>query len=243
MNIAVCEDNAAEADTLCALVRDYCIRHSYEGRVEAFTSAEALMRAFCPGSFDLIFLDIFLPGLSGMDAARKIRETDRDCMLVFSTFSEDFAMEGFLVHAAGYILKPLSPGKIDDAMYTCRHLFAQNSRLIEIPGGDGCIRLSVSDLYYAEIYGKEAVFHMKRGRISARLPLDELETRLGGSPFLRCHRSYIVNMNYVDDMRDHDFVMRNGDVVPIRMNGRKQVRMAMARFAAGSPIAAKDLKE
>ena len=121
-------------------------------------------------------------------------------------------------------------------MHTLRRDFDTNSRLIEIPVSGENIMVSIADLLYAEVYGKYAVFHMKRGKLTTRLPLDELDARLGGAPFLRCHRCYIVNMNYVDDMRAGDFLMRNGDVVPMRKNGRKEVRMAMAKFTAKSPL-------
>jgi len=77
---------------------------------------------------------------------------------------------------------------------------------------------------------------MTKGIVTSRIPLKELEERLGGSPFLRCHRSFIVNMNHVSDMRANGFLMLCGDIVPIRMNGRKEVKMAMAGLVAGAPM-------
>jgi len=236
MKIAVCEDAASDSAKLCAYINNYCEQHCYDGQVVAFDTGEALLDAFSPGAFDLIFLDIRLPGLSGTDVAQKIRETDRDCLLVFITVSKDYALDGFLVQARGYVVKPMNQNKMDDVMHALRRDFEQGSRLIEIPVSGENIKVSIADLLYAEVYDKYAVFHMQRGKLTTRLPLDELETRLGGTPFLRCHRSYIINMNYVDDMRAGDFLMRNGDIVPMRKNGRKEVRMAMAKFTAKSPL-------
>jgi len=236
MKIAICEDKASDSAKLCAYISNYCEQHCYDGQIVIFETGEALLDAFSSGAFDLIFLDIIMPGISGMDAARKIRETDRDCSLVFITVSEDYALDGFLVNAKGYVVKPLKQDVMGSVMHTLRRDFESNSRLIEIPLSGESIMISISDLLYAEVYDKKAIFHMKRGKLTARLPLDELEARLGGIPFLRCHRSYIINMNYVDDMRDNDFLMRNGDIVPMRINGRKEVRMAMAKFTAKSPL-------
>jgi len=236
MKIAVCEDTASDSAKLYAYIDDYCKQHCYDGQIVAFETGEALLDAFSPGAFDLIFLDIIMPGLSGMDVAQKIRETDRDCSLVFVTVSEDYSMDGFLVQAKGYVVKPLDQKKMDDVMHALRRDFDSNSRLIEIPICGENIMVSIADLLYAEVYDKKAVFHMQRGKLTARLPLGELEARLGGTPFLRCHRSYIINMNYVDDMWASDFLMRNGDIVPMRINGRKEVRMAMAKFTAKSPL-------
>jgi len=236
MKIAVCEDTASDSAKLCAYINNYCEQHCYDGQIVAFDTGEALLDAFSPGAFDLVFLDIILPGLSGMKVAQKIWETDRDCSLVFITVSEDYALDSFSVQAKGYVVKPIEQDKMDNVMHALRRDFDTNSRLIEIPVSGETIMVSIADLLYAEVYGKYAVFHMKRGELTTRLPLDELDARLGGTPFLRCHRSYIINMNYVDDMRAGDFLMRNGDVVPMRKNGRKEVRMAMAKFTAKSPL-------
>ena len=236
MNIAVLEDNPADRSALCAYIGTYCRERSFAARIESFATGEALLRAFTAGAFGLLFLDVFLPGMSGVDAARKIREADRDCMMVFITESPDFAMEGFMVQAAGYVVKPINQAKMSNAMHACRFVFEQNSRAIELPVSGEDVLISVADLIYVEVFDKEAVFHMKRGNLKTRLPLETVEKRLGGVPFLRCNRSYIVNMNYVDDMLDDDFLMRNGDLVPIRKNNRKQIRMAVANFTARSPI-------
>ena len=239
MNIAVCEDTRADRDALCAYIQGYCGEHCYQCEISAYETGGALLAAFPSGAFDLIFLDIYMPGVSGVETAQKIREADRDCMLVFVTTSEDFAMEGFLVQASGYVVKPISREKMAGVMHACRHVFEKNSRTIEIPQAGGNLLLSIADLYYVEVYRKESVFHMKRGKVTARLPLETVEARLGGSPFLRCHRSYIVNMNYVEGMREEGFLMRGGDAVPIRVNGGKEVRMAFAGFTARSPMEVK----
>ena len=235
MNIAVCEDNASDSDILCAYIGDYCRKHCYEGNLSVFGTGEALLDAFSPGRFDLVFMDIYLPGLSGVETAGKIREKDHDVMLVFITVSRDFTAEGFELQASGYVVKPIDRINMDKALHMCRGQFEKNGRIVEIPVSGGNLAVSIADLLYVEINNKEAVFHMKRGKVKSRISLDGLEARLGGEPFLRCHRSYIINMNYVDDMKENDFLMRNGDIVPIRVNGRKEVRMAMARFVAGAP--------
>jgi len=238
MKIALLEDKPIDLCVLLSYIQAYCRKHCFAADIESFGTGEALLDAFCPGAFDLLFLDIFLSGLSGLETARKIRETDRDCMLVFITESPDFAMDGFLVGAAGYVVKPVSQEKMSNAMHACRFVFERDSRAIELPVGGENIPISVADIFYAEVFDKEVIFHMKRGTFKSRLPFETVEKRLGGVPFLRCNRSYIINMNYVDDMREDDFLMRNGDFVPIRKNSRREIRMAMAAFTARSPMGA-----
>jgi len=235
MNIAVCEDISADSGVLCDMISDYCKTHCYDSAMSSFKTGEALLAAVTPGAFDIYFLDIYLPGISGVEVARKIREIDKDCFLVFVTISKDFMAEGFEVSASSYIVKPITREAIELAMHNCRMVFERSSRMIDIPYEGKSLMVSLADLYYVEVYDKESVFHMKRGKIKTRLSLKSVSERLGGSPFLRCHRSYIINMNYVEDMREENFVMRNGDLVPIRKNGRKEVRLAIAEFIASSP--------
>lgn len=236
MNIAVCEDTQADREALCAYIRDYCSEHAYKCKISVYETGEPLLEAFSPGAFNLLFLDIFMPGISGVEVAQKIRETDPDCLLVFITTSADFAMDGFLVQASGYVVKPISRAKMAGVMHACRYEFEKNSRAIEIPQSGGNVLVSVADLLYVEVFGKKSVFHMKRGNITSRMPLETVESLLGGVPFLRCHRSYIINMNHVDDAREDDFLMNNGDAVPIRINGKNAVKMAMASYIARSPL-------
>ena len=237
MNIAICEDLSADSGELYNYIRNYCDTHRYDGKISSFTTGEALLEALAPGAFDIYFLDIYLPGISGVDVARKIREADKDCFLVFVTISRDFMPEGFEVLAAGYVEKPIDNERMSRIMHNCRMVFERNSRTISIPYKGEHLKISIAELLYVEVYNKECVFHMKRGNVKTRLQLETVAELLGGVPFLRCHRSYIVNMNYVDDMRENDFLMRNGDMVPIRINGRRTVRIAMANFIAQSPMA------
>lgn len=237
MNIAICEDNAFDGEAVAGCVKSYCAKNFFDVRIRMFHNGEDLLAAFSPAAFELIFLDIFLPGLSGMDAARKIRETDPAVMLIFITASPDFALDGFLVDAASYVVKPVARERMESVLRRSFQHFARNSRVIEVPAGrQGRIGIPLSGVQYAEVYGRSVLFHLNSGVVETRLPLDEIEGMLGGEPFLRCHRCYIVNMNYVEDMRSEDFLMRNGDIVPMRKNGRKEVRMAMAGFMASCSI-------
>ena len=236
MNIAVCEDISTDSGELCGYIRGYCDAHRYDSEISSFGTGEALLEAAAHKGFDIYFLDIFLPGMSGVDTARRIRETDRDCFIVFVTISRDFMPEGFEVFAAGYVVKPIDNEKMSQVMRNCRAVFERNSRMLDIPYKGESLKISAADILYVEVFDKECVFHMKRGNVKTRLPLDAVAEQLGGIPFLRCHRSFIVNMNHVDDMREDGFIMQGGDVVPIRKNGRREVRMAMAEFIAGPPF-------
>lgn len=234
MKVAICEDHASDRVSLRNAIENYFARMGYASEIYSFDSGEALLGAFFPGGFDILFLDIILPGVSGVELARAIRQRDPNCLLLFTTVSLDHAMDGFEVQASGYVVKPINQEKIDKAMHMCREVLARGARVIEAPTGrGGYIKLPLANIQYVEVYGKACLFHLHGGVFEARLSLDEIEQQLGGGPFLRCHRSYIVNMNHVEEIGMDDFVMKNGDLVPMRKNGRKDVKISFARFMAG----------
>ena len=232
MNIAICEDNVQDAFILHEHMESYLKSKNCHGEIHMFSSAEELLAAFSPGVFDLVFLDIYLPGMSGMDLARSIRASDPDCLLIFITVSPDFTMDGFLVQASGYLIKPISLHKLETTLHLCREMFIRNARVIEVPQNGGTVTMPLSQIDYIEIYGNNALFHMQKGVVETRLTLDEIEEKLGDDSFLRCHRSYIVNMNRVTSTGEQFFCMINGDKVPIRKNGKKEIRLAYTRFKA-----------
>lgn len=231
MKIAVCEDNATQLDAICGYIKSYCKRNCYINDIHRFTSAEAFLEVFSPGKFPLVFLDIYLNGMSGIDAARKIREIDPNCTLVFITSSSEHALEAFSVKATTYINKPLKKESVEEALDMCGKVLNKNARIIRVPAGYGeTLVIPLTAIRYVEVSGKKAQFYIGRETISARMPLDKIEEMLDGDPFLRCHRSFIVNMNYVDAVRDDSFLMKNGSLVPIGRNNRVQIRLAMTQF-------------
>lgn len=233
MRIAICEDNGDELLVLSDAITTTFSRMGCGGEITAFESGELLLEAFHPGAFDILFLDVYLPGISGLDTARKIRETDRNCLLVFITVSPDFALEGFGVQASGYVVKPLSQSKLEGALHMCRETILRAGRVIEVPSGrEGSVAIPAMNIRYVEVEKNRTCFHTMGGAITAYLTLDEVEAMLGGEPFLRCHRSYLVNMNHVEEMGVQDFLMAGGGLAPIRKNGRKEIRLAMTRFLA-----------
>ena len=207
MKIAVCEDNAEDRMLICGYIRDYMSRHSYDAEIASFADGEALLKAFPSECFTLLFLDIFLPGISGIDTARKIREMDQHCKLMFITTSPDYMAESFTVQTSDYVVKPIKRESMDRTMTVFYDAFEKSSRKIEVPvGRGGNVGLALAKIEYIEAFGKLTVFYMHDSVVETQLTISEVEELLGGEPFLRCHRSYIVNMNHVKDIGSDSFL-------------------------------------
>lgn len=233
MKIAVCEDNAAELDAICGYIEKYCARNCYLKDIHRFSGGEELLAAFAPGEYQIIFLDIYMGGLSGVETARKIRESDPNCTLIFITVSGEHALEAYSVKAIAYVKKPLNAKNVAEALDMCKETLQKNARVIRVPVGYGnIVEIPLPAIRYVEVYNKEAVFHLSDKTISVRIPLDEIEKTLNGDPFLRCHRSYIVNINYLDDVREQDILLKGGQLAPLAKNKRAEIKLSLARFIA-----------
>jgi len=230
LRIAICEDIADDAAEIRAYLEQHFERNGFVGEIDTFATGEALLASFSPGAYDIVFLDIYLDGISGIDAARKIRDTDPDCTLVFITIDSAHMPAGFALRAASYVVKPITSEQMETALLQCRKIFLKNARYIEVKTGGQNIRVPLVKIQYVEMRDKAATIFTKDGLIRTYTPMSQIESQLGGKPFLRCHRTYIVNMLHVKDLLESDFLMRDGSKVPIRKNGMKEIRRTVSDF-------------
>jgi len=231
VNIAICDDNVQEADDIRSYLLAYFDQNGYIGNTFMYDSGEALLADFCPGRFDVLFLDIYMEGISGVDAAARIRESDESCLLVFITSSATHMRDAFALRAASYVEKPVTSEKLEVAFAQCRNIFMKQARFVEFTLLQRGFKVPFNRLVYAESSGRSVFFHTDVGEVfEAHMKMDEVAAQLAGLPALRSHQSFIVNMNYIADVRGNDLVLKDGQLVPIHKSGRKEVVSELNRF-------------
>lgn len=237
MNIAICDDNAGERGEIYNYIKGYCEKNCYSHAICSFASGEELLAAFPAGAFHMVFLDVYMPGMTGVATARKIRETDPNCVIVFITVSEDHALDAFSVYSKAYLVKPLDNDKMKTALDYCMEQFKKNSRMIKVlKEGNQTIEIPMFDIQYVEVNGRSTRFHTCGELIETHMPLKEIEAQLCEIPFLRCFRWCIVNMNYIAAVGKREFIMQNGDTVPISRDRLAQIKTDYAQFLAFGSI-------
>ena len=229
MKVAICDDSAQDAELICALLREHFDKNGFIGELHTFASGEALAAGFAAQPFDVVFLDIYMEGMNGLKTAERLRALDPGFSLVFITSSTDHALDCFSLGTDGYVVKPIQREDIDRAFSKCRDVFLKNGRYIEVPSDRTKRKIPLHKILFMEVYGKAVLVHTRKETIKTSVPLDELE-KMVNVPFLRCHRSYIVNLNYVEALQPDDFKMQDGSLVPLRQRGRAELRDAYADF-------------
>ena len=233
LQVAVCEDEPADAALLESLINK-TEKNGVEVDLHSFKSGKEFLASFCAWKYDLIFMDIYMKGMQGVEAVREIRRKDRNVVIAFTTNSPDHALESYRLGAVKYLEKPVSPEDVAETLS-----FALMKRknipfitLTTMGGGQEDIPLD-SILYFeqqnyvVEVHTESRVLTTSR---SARL--NDLEKRLPSPPFLRCHRSYLINLNYVRtfDRENNAFIMTNGDRADIRRDGYARYKMEFNKW-------------
>ena len=170
---------------------------------------------------DLLFLDIHMRGMNGLDVARKLRKIGWMGSIVFLTASPDYAVESYEVQATGYILKPYDIEKIK--VLTDQILEKQKKKRISVKSQRQKRYPGIDDIMYMESDRRVVTIHMRDGSsILTQEKMRDLKNRIGQKRFLHCHQSYLVNMDYIRDVEE-EFVLADNSRIPIRVRGRKQV--------------------
>ena len=219
MNIAICDDLDSDRETLIHMINKYCNDYNFKIELSTYENGNALLSDFTLGKFKLIFLDIYMNdenNMTGIDIAKQIRIHDKECIIIFITTSKDHALDAFDVEAMQYLVKPVSYEKLTHLFDRCQKLFSDSMRFIEVLSNRLSIKILLKDIYYIEVYDKTSLIHTNTKVIKTYTSITKLWELLGDTPFLRCHRSYIVNMFYIDAILDNDFLLKNGDKIPIR---------------------------
>jgi DNA-binding LytR/AlgR family response regulator len=223
IKIAICEDQADDMNHLADLVEKTLAAISRTAEILRFTSGEALLSAFRPGVFDVLFLDMYLGEMSGMHTARAIRQREAACQIVFTTYSAEFALESYQVSAAHYLVKPVCEADLHEVWARCIKREKQPEEVLTLLVGRKPREIPFSEILYAEADNKICRIHTCREVLTTRIPINQLGLMLSDMPFCRCHRGYIVNLDYVE-RADEDFIMKNGDTVYIRRSEWARIR-------------------
>ena len=217
MYIAVCDDQIEELEKVMGLLQAWQTDRRAAVRLRSFRSAGELLDAAQRERFTLYLLDVLMPGVTGMEAAREIRSFDDAADIVFLTTSPGFAYESYGVRALEYLLKPIS-GKLLFPVLDRLSLREQRPQDgLTLKAGATLVRVPFSQLAYVEVSGKHLYFNLTDGQVQEVVgSLKDYEPLLLARPeFMRIHRSYIVNMLQIDELSPAGVHTFSGTSLPV----------------------------
>lgn len=219
--IGVCEDNSLHINLVKGYIDDFFNEfNNYE--VLEFVSGEDLLSNY-PNNIDLLFLDIQMNGLNGMDVARRIREFDNNVEIIFTTSVLDYVCEGYEVNAYRYMLKPIEYNIFKNNMGKCiENIIKKKNDFLTINDKSKLIKIKFDDILYIETSKRQLIIHTINGHEIIKMSMRKLE-KLLNKDFFRCHNSFIVNLEKINKIDVSDIYINNS-TIPISKHRRKQLK-------------------
>lgn len=222
--IAVCEDERFLREELAETCRDILSGLGVEYELDTFSCAQELQDALMVGTrFDIMCLDILMPGQNGMELAQEIRRYDDRVSLLFITSSTDHLLEGYSVRPIQYLLKPVSRKELEAAVRTDLRLNHQ-PRILRLSAGGRIVVLELRDILYLEGRDHGTYVVTERDEQFFRLSLQDVEKQLPAEEFCRCHRSFVVNLSQIRNATNHAIVLDGDRWIPIGRGSLNQFR-------------------
>lgn len=232
MKIAIVDDDRSYIEQVKILCKDFETRTGELAELTCFLGGSDFLDKFQPGIYQIVFMDIFMKGITGIDTARKLREIDHTCLLVFLTSSSDFMPDAFSFHAFDYITKPFSAKRIFQVLDDARKHFPKQKPSINIVSGRQTIPLLLSDIvsvvndaHYLDIRTKDGK-HLR-----SRMTAENFLRLTGHDPrFLSANRGILVNADYVDALTKEACILTDGTSFPVRVRDSQKLENALRQY-------------
>lgn len=230
MRIAICDDDRQELLLISRLVEEYSGCGFEAGKMEvcSFENNLDLIAQIESGKhFDVFLLDVIMPHMNGIELASEIRSKDQVAKIVFLTSSPEYAVESYAVSAFHYLLKPIRRDKLFPVLEkACSEISSRLKQYIVVRTQTGLSKVFFHDLIYVEVLGRTVYFHQKSEvTIESTSTISQVEAiLLRDTRFIKPHRSYIVNLDYVKSLSQEGFRTTGGKFIPVSRNIFKEVK-------------------
>lgn len=217
MNIAVCDDSNKFTDILKEYITQYAAQHDITNKIERFCLPKKLLEADL-SDCDVLFLDIDMPQINGLDTAQQLREKYPDLLLVFVTGWIEYAPDGYRVNAFRYLLKKELPGNLWICLDEIQEKLFENTECITLRNRARELDIPLKNILYFEgTRQKNVLVYIKREKkpLECYGKISEMDELLRGKGFLRIQKSFLVNMAYIEKIRNYKAHLRNGDELKV----------------------------
>lgn len=229
IRIACIEDNDDDAARLESFIGKYFENSENKYEFKRFSSAGQFFDKYVSW-FDIVFVDIEMPNMSGMDASKKIRESNKDVTIIFVTNLAQYAVEGYSVNAFDFIIKPVEYGDFKLRFSRAVAFVTSRSEKIVIKEVGGVTQtMPVLSIKYVEVFGHQIVYHTVGGDYTERGTLADVETRLAPHGFYKCNSCYLVNLRHVEKITGTTVVLP-GISLEISRRKKKDFMEAIAKY-------------
>lgn len=232
IEIAICDDDKFVVDYIVNTLTHISKKNNLYINIHTFTSGmEFISNYNTSKSYDIIFLDILLDSLNGIDIAKHIRETNDITKIILISSSSEYILDGYDVEASNYLVKPLDYEKLYKVFIKAiKSLYNTNSKLLKINQGSKIITLPLSKVLYFEVYNRKVVAVLDSSTIEFYSRLSDIESLISNYNFVRCHRSYLVNVCKISQLSSSEIILNSLTKIPVGKKYINNVENAFFNF-------------
>ena len=232
MRIAICDDDRAQRELLEQYVSKYFTAYP-KMRITKYSSGEELLVGVKQKKIDILFLDIEMTGINGVETAIKIRESDNDLIIIFITGYVNYVSDAFRTNAFQFLVKPVNKELFDKEFIRAIKKLQTNHHSYVINQKSGTTSLEVAEIIYIESNNREVYIYTKDKKHTKLGKIGDEEVALANYGFVRCHQGFLVNMKYILDVEKTDIVLKNGVKVMMSVRKRSEVIAKLNKYLTG----------
>lgn len=230
IKIAICEDKLSDLTFLQTCLHQLLTEKQVSYTVTSFTSGKDMYQALTEESFTISFIDIYLDTVNGILLAQRIREKNRHAAIIFTTSSQEYMAEGYQIGVLHYLVKPLTIEGVEEALDRALRTTKISERYIEVTVNRQREQILLRDINFVEFQNRVCILFTNDGEKTVYIRLNELEEMLNDPRFLRCHRSFLVNMDKVVGIEKREFLLADHHRIPINREQAKELQQSYARY-------------
>ncbi|MDK2562918.1 LytTR family DNA-binding domain-containing protein [Romboutsia sedimentorum] len=223
IRIAICEDEVSQQIQIKQFLDK--ILNNIEYEILMFNCGEELINNY-PKDIDIFLLDIQMDKINGMDVARNIRKIDKNSVeIIFTTSVVEYIQEGYEVRAYRYLLKPIKFEELKKHILACiEEIQNKKDQYLIIEGKGEIYKIDINNITYVEVQKKDMIVHTVERDYEVKMSLEKIEKELSNYKFFRCHKSFLVNLNYIENIKQYIAILENGAEVSVSRHRFKEFK-------------------
>lgn len=232
LKLAICEDDKTQLEYICSLVHTWAKKEQIICEIDGYTSAEQMIFSFDNDfPYSVYILDIQMGNISGMELARRIRERDKEAVILFLTGLWEYAIEGYEVGAVRYLVKPV----VEEEFFSVLQEIAERQQSQKIPcfileRRDEVVKIPFRDIWYLEAQGHYVEMAYENDKIQWKAGIGSLQREFEENGFVIARRGVLVNLARISRVGKNECILDNGESVSISRNQYKRVNEAFIAY-------------